>query len=73
MAEVETAPPPAEKLEQLDSFQYPAAHLGHLTDGQQTALDNFKKLIEEKGYYRSEGKDGIFYPSHDDETLLYVL
>jgi hypothetical protein len=59
------------ELTQTQSLQYPAAHLGHLTASQETALAEFKKLSEEKGFYKSkvEGKD---VASHDDETMLYV-
>jgi hypothetical protein len=64
MAQVE---PP---LSQVDSYQYPAAHFGHLTEPQQTALDNFKKLCQEKGYYHLAGTHGRVHSSHDDETML---
>lgn len=58
------------QLSRVESFQYPNAHLGHLTEAQQTALDKFRVLCQEKGYYTpaSEGKEA----SHDDATLLYV-
>ena len=61
------APPP---LSKVDSFQYPAAHLGHLNESQQTALDTFKQICQDKGYYRPAGTDGLKHGSHDDETLL---
>jgi hypothetical protein len=57
-------------LSKIDSYQYPSAHLGHLTEGQQTALDSFKRLCEEQGYYHPAGSDGRKVASHDDETLL---
>jgi hypothetical protein len=57
-------------LSKIDSFQYPAAHLGHLSDEQQSALEEFKVLCEKEGYYHSEGKEGRTSASHDDETLL---
>jgi hypothetical protein len=47
---------------------YPNGHLGHLTDDETKALAEFKALITEKGAY-SPGPP----PSHDDQTLLYVL
>jgi hypothetical protein len=57
-------------LTRVESFQYPAAHLGHLTDNQQQALDAFKKLSQDEGYYKPAGADGKAEASHDDETLL---
>jgi hypothetical protein len=56
-------------LSRVESFQYPSAHFGHLSDNQQQQLAAFKQLCQEKGYY-SPG--GVAPPSHDDETLLYV-
>ena len=56
-------------LTKIDSFQYPAAHLGHLSDEQQSALEEFKVLCEKEGYYHPTGSDGK-PASHDDETLL---
>jgi hypothetical protein len=53
-----------------NSFQFPAAHLGHLTDAQQSALDKFKKSVQEQGYYTPEGVDGRKTATHDDATLL---
>jgi hypothetical protein len=60
----------ADDLSRVDSYQYPSAHLGHLTDGQETALDKFKKICEESGYYWPDGSNGRRYASHDDETML---
>lgn len=57
-------------LTKIDSFQYPAAHLGHLSDDQQSALEEFKVLCEKEGYYQSKGNEGTTVASHDDETLL---
>lgn len=55
-------------LQRVESMQYPAGHLSHLTPNQQQQLDTFKKICLEKGYYTATaaGKDA----SHDDETLL---
>ncbi|OCK80561.1 CRAL/TRIO domain-containing protein [Lepidopterella palustris CBS 459.81] len=60
-------------LKRIESFQYPAAHLGHLTEGQQAALDAFRQLCQDEGYYKPAGLDGRAGPSHDDETLLRYL
>ncbi|KAF2086293.1 CRAL/TRIO domain-containing protein [Saccharata proteae CBS 121410] len=60
-------------LVRTESFQYPAAHLGHLTDNQQAALDQFKELCAKDGYYKPAGVEGRKYASHDDETLLRYL
>jgi hypothetical protein len=60
-------------LTRVESFQYPAAHSGHLTDSQQQALDTFKQLCQEKGYYTPAGPGGKPEASLDDESLLYVF
>lgn len=56
------------ELQRVDSFQYPNAHLGHLTEGQQKSLDSFKQLCASKGYYKPATAGAA--ASHDDETLL---
>ncbi|KAL1614992.1 hypothetical protein SLS54_009333 [Diplodia seriata] len=61
------------ELQRVDSYQYPAAHLGHLTANQQAALDKFKDLCKDAGYYRPTGVDGKKFASHDDETMLRYL
>lgn len=58
------------ELKLVESFQYPAAHLGHLSEGQQAALDAFKQLCQDEGYYEPAGFNGRSEPTHDDETLL---
>jgi hypothetical protein len=57
-------------LQRVESMQYPAGHLSHLSDNQQVQLDAFKKICLDKGYYTAPvgGKAA----SHDDETLLYA-
>ncbi|KAF2459326.1 CRAL-TRIO domain-containing protein [Lineolata rhizophorae] len=64
-----------DELSRIDSFQYPTAHLGHLTEGQQQALDAFKKICADSGYYTpgspEPGEDRE--ATHDDETLLRYL
>ncbi|KIW00375.1 uncharacterized protein PV09_08085 [Verruconis gallopava] len=60
-------------LSKAESTQYPAAHLGHLTDDQQAALDKFKALCQEHGYYTPPSDDGSKQASHDDATLLRYL
>ncbi|KAF2399950.1 CRAL/TRIO domain-containing protein [Trichodelitschia bisporula] len=67
------AEPGTPGLSRTDSFQYPSAHLGHLTEGQQAALDAFKKICEEEGYYHPAGSPGHVWASHDDETMLRYL
>lgn len=56
-------------LTKVDSFQYPSGHLGHLSDDQQSALEEFKLLCEKEGYYRPKEANGK-PATHDDETLL---
>ncbi|KAF1811190.1 CRAL/TRIO domain-containing protein [Eremomyces bilateralis CBS 781.70] len=60
-------------LSRVDSFQYPAAHLGHLTDSQQMSLDEFKSICEKAGYYKPSTGAPYSYASHDDETMLRYL
>ncbi|QDS77905.1 hypothetical protein FKW77_000721 [Venturia effusa] len=60
------------ELTKVDSFQYPNGHLGHLSDNQQRALDDFKVLCEKEGYYTTKAEGGK-PASHDDETLLRYL
>lgn len=60
-------------LTRIESFQYPAAHFGHLTDNQQQQLDDFRLICLEQGYYTPAGAGGKPSASHDDETLLYVV
>ena len=57
-------------ISKTDSYQYPVSHFGHLSDGQQAALDSFKELCQENGNYKpaEPGRNA----SHDDETLLLV-
>ncbi|EMD00286.1 hypothetical protein BAUCODRAFT_62741 [Baudoinia panamericana UAMH 10762] len=54
-------------------LQWPAGHIGHLTQHQIDALGNFKKLCEQKGYYTPASEDGKVPSSHDDETLLRYI
>ncbi|KAF2466485.1 CRAL/TRIO domain-containing protein [Lindgomyces ingoldianus] len=60
-------------LTRIESFQYPAAHYGHLSDNQQAALDVFKQQCLDEGYYKPAGTNKKTDPSHDDETLLRYL
>ncbi|KAH7138302.1 CRAL-TRIO domain-containing protein [Dendryphion nanum] len=60
-------------LSRIETFQYPAAHFGHLTDSQQEQLDAFRELCLQEGYYTPAAADGATEPSHDDETLLRFL
>ncbi|KAF2500130.1 CRAL/TRIO domain-containing protein [Lophium mytilinum] len=60
-------------LKRIESFQYPAAHLGHLTENQQAALESFKNLCQDEGYYKPAQVGGRPDPSHDDETMLRYL
>lgn len=44
-----------------------------MTEGQQSALEKFKSLCEQKGYYAPASEDGKTPASHDDETMLRYL
>ena len=57
-------------LSRVESMQYPAGHLSHLSDNQQARLDEFKKLCQDAEYW-TPGTLGKA-PSHDDETMLYA-
>jgi hypothetical protein len=57
-------------LSRMESYQYPAAHFGHLTDQQQDSLERFKKISQERGYYFPKELSGQEHASHDDETML---
>ncbi|KAK4994636.1 hypothetical protein LTR66_005365 [Elasticomyces elasticus] len=61
------------ELSRIESYQYPAAHVGHLSPSQDRALQKFKHLCEQRGYYTPPGVDGRDRPSHDDEELLRYL
>lgn len=58
-------------LSRTESYQYPSAHYGHLSDNQQKELDAFKLLSQQEGYYTPAGVTSV-EASHDDETLMYV-
>lgn len=51
-----------------DDFAYPRGHFGHLNEHEAKALEDFKALLEERGYFKPGPP-----ASHDDPTLLYVL
>ena len=55
-------------LTRVESMQYPAGHLSHLSNTQQARLDEFKQIAQDAGYWtpKSLGNN----PSHDDETML---
>ncbi|WPG97843.1 SEC14 cytosolic factor [Acrodontium crateriforme] len=60
-------------LQRVESFQWPAGHVAHLTEHQQKALVEFKALCESKGYWRPGGGTVEEPPTHDDETMLRYL
>lgn len=61
---------PVASASQAAGTAWLAGHLHHLTDEQEKKLEDFKKLCEEKGYYKPE-REGE-KASHDDATMLYV-
>ncbi|KXT08445.1 hypothetical protein AC579_5610 [Pseudocercospora musae] len=63
--------PDGAELKRVNSYQWPAGHVNHLSEGQQGALRNFKALCQQKGYF--EPGDEKTPASHDDETLLRYL
>ncbi|KAH7085604.1 CRAL-TRIO domain-containing protein [Paraphoma chrysanthemicola] len=58
-------------LQRVESMQYPAGHLSHLSDNQQKQLDSFKQICQDANYYTPAS--GVKDASHDDETLLRYL
>ncbi|KAH7394147.1 CRAL-TRIO domain-containing protein [Phaeosphaeria sp. MPI-PUGE-AT-0046c] len=58
-------------LQRVESMQYPAGHLAHLSENQQAKLDEFRQICQEQGYYTPAA--GAKAASHDDETLLRYL
>ncbi|KAG9202186.1 hypothetical protein G6514_004623 [Epicoccum nigrum] len=58
-------------LSRVESMQYPAGHLAHLTENQQAQLNAFEKLAQEQGYYTPATDTAE--ASHDDETMLRFL
>lgn len=63
----------AEEDSQLESYQYPSAHLGHLNDYQQNQLNEFKRLVKQESSYEPPRADELAISGHDDETLLLVV
>ncbi|KAL1595642.1 hypothetical protein SLS59_008280 [Nothophoma quercina] len=58
-------------LSRVESMQYPAGHLAHLSENQQAQLQAFEKLAQEQGYFTPA--TDITEASHDDETMLRFL
>jgi hypothetical protein len=50
-------------------YGYPVGHLGHLSEAQETALEEFRKLCAESGVYKPATEASP--ASHDDVMLLY--
>lgn len=54
-------------------LKWPAGHVGQLSQPQSQALDEFKKLCQQKDYYEPANPEQKTSASHDDETLLRYL
>lgn len=67
-ANLEAPGAPAERITSTAStiadYAYPYGHLGHLTQKQEEAFVQFKKVLEERG---------LLTPAHDDPLILYVF
>lgn len=59
-----------DSISKMESYQYPSAHFGHLNEKQLEALENFKQISQDQGYFFPKGHNGREYATHDDETLL---
>lgn len=71
-ANLEAPGAPAERITSTTStitdYAYPYGHLGHLTQKQEEAFVQFKKVLEERGLLKPGPP-----PSHDDPLILYVF
>ncbi|KAK5114722.1 hypothetical protein LTR62_002296 [Meristemomyces frigidus] len=65
--------PDGAPLQRVESYQWPTGHVAHLSGSQQSALQAFKTLCEQKKYYVPESADGRIPATHDEETLLRYL
>jgi len=52
----------------VQAQSYPNGHLGHLTQSEEEALNKFRAILEERGYWKPGPP-----ASHDDPTLLRFL
>lgn len=50
-------------------YGYPQGHFGHLSPDEEAAFAKFKKLCEDKGYYKP-GDGGDEVAALEDPTLL---
>lgn len=55
----------SQSIAQLAEYSYPQGHLGHLTEEESLALEQFKDVLEERGYW-VRGPPS----SHDEPQLL---
>lgn len=55
----------SQSVAQLAEYQYPRGHLGHLSELEAEALEQFKNVLEERGFL-TRGPPA----SHDDPLLL---
>jgi hypothetical protein len=71
-ANLEAPGAPAERITStastINDYAYPYGHLGHLTQKQEEAFVQFKKVLEERGLLKPGPP-----PSHDDPLILYVF
>lgn len=54
----------------VEVYGFPQGHIGHLTEEEELALQEFKELCTEKGLYKGPKDDE--YGTYDDATLLCV-
>ena len=59
----------SQSIAQLADYVYPRGHLGYLSESESEALDQFKVILQERGYWTP----GPPAPSHDDPLLLRFL
>jgi hypothetical protein len=69
MATPATAGPAHRVSSAVEEYGFPNGHMGHLSDEQQRALEEFKELCIEKGYYDPEGQKKHF-GTGDEPSLL---
>lgn len=61
-------PPPAEAASAEARLK---GHLGHLTTGEESAFEEFRKLAAKEGLYTPA--TDVKKASHDDGTLMYAF
>lgn len=67
-----TSEGPAHRVESAQvEYGFPKGHLGHLNDSEETALGQFKALVQDRGIFPPRTtQEGKPYGTDDDAMLL---